>query len=77
MKNVPAPAACSCFLPLEVPVKKIRRRMIGAQPISMREEIVDLVRKDQLLKLYPLLSQCLYQVHRFAEGHIAIVITVN
>ena len=65
------------FLSLEVSVKEIRRRMIGAQPVGMREEIVDLVRKDQLLKLYTLLSQCLHQVNRFAEGHIAIIITVN
>jgi len=43
----------------------------------MQEEIVNLIRKDQLLKLYSLVSQCLYQMHCLAKRHVAVVVAVN
>src|SRR5215467_12377598 len=61
----------------KIPVKKLRRRLVSPQPTLPHQEIVDLVRKNQLFKVDALLPQALNQVGGLLEGHVAVVVTMD
>jgi hypothetical protein len=47
------------------------------QPALVRQKIVDLVGKDQLLQQHLLLAQVLHQVNALVERHITVVVAMN
>ena len=61
----------------EVTVKKIGRCMIGAQPGGMKKEIMNFVRKHNLLKRDTLFSKRFHQVDHFLEGYCSIVVPLD
>ena len=50
--------------------------MIGSQPITMKQKVVDLVRKDDLFKWNILLTQTPSKIDHLAESDIPIVIAL-
>src|SRR4029077_17113545 len=72
----PCSLAASLFS-TQLPLKELRTGLISAHPALPQQQIMDLIGKDELLKLDILPSQPLHQVNSLLERHVAIVITVN
>ncbi len=62
---------------LQMLIKKVRTRVIGAQPILMTQEVVYLIRKDQFFKIDSVASQAADQIHRLGKFDVAIIVAVN
>ena len=61
----------------QVPIKEIRSGMIGSQPALVAQEIMDFIRKYQLLKLDVMFAQLANQIDRLTECDITVIVSVD
>src|SRR5262249_3959311 len=61
----------------QLPVEEIRRSLVAAHPVLPQQEVMDLIRNHNLLKLHALPAQALDQVDCLLEGHVAIVVAMD
>src|SRR5580692_11055910 len=62
---------------LEMLVEELESRVIGRQPGSMQEKVMNLVGKNQLLELHILFSQRLNEIDGFRERNVAVVVALD
>src|SRR5262245_10786101 len=67
----------SCPRALEVFVEKLRRRVVNLQPVTVQQEVMNLVGEDDHFVRDFQLAQPPRQIHSLREGHVAVVVTVN
>jgi hypothetical protein len=60
----------------QLPPQKLRRRLIPAHPTPPQQQIMDLIRKNQLFQVHILLAQALHQIDRLLERYITIIVAV-
>ena len=58
-------------------VKKVCARVIGAQPIFVQQKIMNLVRVDQLFKIYVVRAEPAYEIDRLRELNVSIIVAMN
>lgn len=58
-------------------VEEITRRVIRSQPVSMKQEIVDVVGENELLDLHASFAKARDEIDRLREIDVTVVIAVN
>src|ERR1700682_4945080 len=61
----------------QLPVKEIRGRFVSANPRLPQQEVMNFVRKNNLLKRHMILAQSLDQVRSLLERNVAVVVAVH
>lgn len=57
--------------------EEIGRFLVSLGPTAVKQEVVNIVRKDELLDFYVSLPERLHEIHRFRKRNVAIVVSVN
>src|SRR5580704_8542064 len=66
------------FVLLQIPIEKVRLSLVSAHPIPMQQQVMNLIRENELLDRHSTLRpQSRDQVHRLRKVDIPIVIAVN
>ena len=60
-----------------MPIKELGGRVIGREPISMQQKIMNLVRKDNLFELDILLPQSADEIYHLIECDISIIVALD
>src|SRR6266481_7944012 len=61
----------------QLSVQEVRGGLVAPHPALPQQEIMDFIRKDDLLEGHILLSQALHQVRGLLERHVTIIVAMN
>ena len=62
---------------LQILIEKLRRSFVSTKPVPVEQEVVDLVRENQLFEVDALLAQRFRQHYGLGKGHVPVVIAMN
>ena len=62
---------------LQLVIEETTGRIVGIHPVAPEQEVVDVVREDQLFERHALRPQPLNQIRGLGEVHVAIIIAVD